>query len=54
MIKKLQDTESRDEAAPLLSETKAYLDQLATRGIIHRNKAAHHKGRLERHVNSLG
>jgi len=54
LIKKLRATEDRQEAEALLNDTKAYLDRLATKGIIHKNKAAHYKSDLERHVNALG
>ena len=32
----------------------AYLDRLTAKGIIHQNKAANYKSKLERHVNALG
>ena len=54
MIKRLQDTTDPEEARSLLTETKSYLDQLTCKGIIHQNKAANTKSRLERHVNELG
>ena len=53
MMKKLRSSESKDEAAPLLNETKAYLDRLASKRIIHKNKASNYKSELERHVNAL-
>ncbi|RMH53125.1 MAG: 30S ribosomal protein S20 [Bacteroidetes bacterium] len=54
MIKKLQTTEDPAEAQTLLNAVKAYVDRLATKRIIHPNKAAHYKSRLEKRVNSLG
>lgn len=54
MIKKLRATEDKEQAEALLRETKAYLDRLATKGLVHRNKVAHYKSKLEKHVNSLG
>lgn len=53
MIKHLSETEEKATAEPLLRETKAYLDRLVTKGILHSNKAAHYKSRLEQHVNAL-
>ncbi len=53
LIKRLQSTTTQDEATTLLSQVKGYLDRLATKGIIHKNKAAHYKSRLEKHVQSL-
>lgn len=53
MIKKLRHTEDPAEAQTLLNDVKAYLDRLATKRIIHKNKAANYKSELERHVNAL-
>ena len=53
MIKKLRHTEDKDQAQTLLNDVKAYVDRLATKGIIHRNKAAHIKSSLEQKVNAL-
>lgn len=53
MIKRLRQTEEPDQAQQLLGEVKAYLDRLATKGIIHKNKAANYKSDLERQVNAL-
>ena len=30
------------------------IDRMADKGIIHKNKAAHYKSQLEKHVNALG
>ncbi len=53
MIKKLHAAESKEQASGLLSEVKAMLDRLASKGIIHRNKAANYKSELEIGVNKL-
>lgn len=53
LMKKLRATEDKTEAEALLNEVKAGLDRLATRGIIHKNKAANYKSKLEKHVNAL-
>lgn len=50
MIKKLQSESDQGTAAELLNEVKAYLDRLATKGIIHPNKAANYKSALEKGV----
>ena len=54
LIKKLRSTTDSSEASSLLSTVKAYLDRMASKGIIHKNKAANYKSDLERHVNTLG
>lgn len=53
MIKKLHAAESKDAATGMLSEVKAMLDRLASKGIIHQNKAANYKSELEIRVNKL-
>ena len=54
MMKKLRATEDAQQAVEQLSTVKSYLDKMASRNIIHKNKAAHLKSQLEKHVNSLG
>lgn len=54
LLKKVRATETREEAEPLLNEAKAYLDRLASKGVIHQNKAANYKSKLAKHVNQLG
>ena len=54
MITRLRLTEDQEQARQLFRDLKAYLDRLATKGIIHQNKAANYKSELERHVNALG
>ncbi len=53
MIKKVEESEDKDEAVPLLNETKALLDRMVSKGLIHDNKAARYKSRLDKHVDSL-
>lgn len=54
MIKTLRQTDDPAQAQQLLRDVKAYLDRLATKRVIHKNKAANYKSELERHVNTLG
>jgi len=54
MIKSLQQAEDPEKARLLFQAIKAFLDRLAAKGIIHKNKAANYKSQLERRVNSLG
>jgi len=53
MIKTLRGTEDATQASTLLNEAKSYLDKMASKNIIKKNKAAHYKSQLEKHVNSL-
>lgn len=53
LLKKVRAATTKEEALLLLNETKACLDRLATKGLIHKNKAANYKSALEKQVNSL-
>lgn len=53
MMKELRESSDENVAAEKLSKTKSFLDRLASKGIIHKNKAANYKSELERHVNKL-
>ncbi len=52
-LRAVEDVEDKEEAAAQLNDVKAALDRLASKGLIHKNKAAHYKSKLERHVNAL-
>lgn len=53
MMKKLHTTDNKEEATSLLNSVKAYLDRLASKRVIHPNKAANYKSQLDRKVNTL-
>ena len=53
MVKKVLQSEDSAQARALYPEVQAYLDRLATKGIIHRNKAANYKRQLMRRVQAL-
>jgi len=52
-IKKVRAAEKKDEAQKLLVETSSMLDKLAKRNVIHKNKAANIKSKLQKHVDAL-
>jgi small subunit ribosomal protein S20 len=52
-IKRIRSAKEKTKAAAELNRTVKLLDQLAARGIIHRNQAANRKSRLTRFVNNL-
>ena len=52
-IKKLKQTESKDEATKLLPSVISMVDKLAKRNIIHSNKAANIKSKLTKQVAAL-
>jgi len=52
-IKQLRSLEDKDAAQEMLNDVKGELDRLASKNIIHKNKAANYKSKLEKHVNGL-
>ena len=52
-IKRLRTAESKSEAEDLLPKVTSMVDKLAKNNVIHKNKAAHLKSQLTRHVASM-
>lgn len=52
-IKKLRLTTDKGEASELLPSVVSMIDRLVKRNLIHKNKAAHLKSGLTKHVNSI-
>jgi small subunit ribosomal protein S20 len=52
-IKDLKSTDDPDAARELLNEVKGDLDRLAAKGVIHKNRAANKKSKLEKLVDRL-
>jgi len=52
-IKKLQLTKDKSEAGEMFPKVTSMIDKLAKKNIIHKNKAAHIKSKLNKHVNAL-
>ena len=44
---------NKDEAQAAFTKTMPVIDKMATRGIIHKNKAARHKHRLNEQIKAL-
>ncbi len=53
-VKRVLDKKDKNEADTELRKTVAVIDRAAVKRIIHKNKAANHKSKLTKHVNSLG
>ena len=53
LVKKVQSSKAKDEATKAYTSAVKYLDRLATKGVIHKNKAANVKSKLTRFVNKL-
>lgn len=53
VIKKLRETENKEEAQKMYPGVVSMIDKLAKKNIIHDNKAANLKSQLAKHVASL-
>lgn len=53
MMKKLRAMDDPEEAAAYLNEVKSALDRLVGKNLIHPNKAANYKSKLQKKVNAL-
>jgi small subunit ribosomal protein S20 len=53
LVKKLQTTKDKNEAAELLKKVESLIDRLAKKNIIHWKKAANQKSGLRKRVNAL-
>ena len=53
LIKKVLSSSDREEATTLKNEAFKVIDKIASKGIIHKNKASNQKSRVTKHVNSL-
>ncbi len=54
MVKRLRATDNADVARQLFPRVQALVDRLATKRIIHPNKAANYKRELAGHISRLG
>ena len=52
-IKRVRAAKEKAKALPELQKTVKLLDQLAAKGVIHKNKAANNKSALTKFVNKL-
>jgi len=52
-VKRVRTTTDKQKAQAAFNATVKLLDQLASKGIIHRNKAANTKSSLARHLSTL-
>jgi small subunit ribosomal protein S20 len=52
-VKKVKSAPTKTEAEPLFKAAVATIDKVAGKGIIHKNKAAHAKSALAKHISKL-
>ncbi|MEK7818474.1 MAG: 30S ribosomal protein S20 [Bacteroidota bacterium] len=53
LVKKVRSEKNKETALKLLKETTSYLDTLAGKGVIHKNKASNQKSKISKLVNSI-
>jgi small subunit ribosomal protein S20 len=53
LVKKVRTAKTKEDGAKALRTVVKYLDQIASKGIIHKNKAANLSSSLTKHVNTL-
>lgn len=51
--KKVYEIEDKEKAEEAFREAVAYLDKMASKGIVHRNYAARRKSKLSNYINNL-
>jgi small subunit ribosomal protein S20 len=53
LVKKLRTAKTKEEAKKMLGPVVKYLDQIASKGVIHKNKAANLSSSLTKHVSAM-
>ncbi len=53
LVKKVYEINDKEEAEEAFKKASAYLDKMASKGIIHQNFAARRKSRMATYVNNL-
>ena len=53
VTKKVLNETKKDEASKIADSAFSAIDKVASRGIIHKNKAANQKAKISKHLNNL-
>tara|TARA_B100000676_G_scaffold28239_1_gene26178 strand:+ start:7191 stop:7445 length:255 start_codon:yes stop_codon:yes gene_type:complete len=53
VTKKVLNENKKDEAIKIVDSAFSAIDKVASKGIIHKNKAANQKARISKHLNNL-
>jgi len=53
LIRKVRSSKTKDDATKALRTVVKYLDEIAAKGIIHKNKASNQKSKLTKLVNTI-
>ena len=52
-IKKVLSSTTKEDGEPLKNQAFKVIDKVASKGVIHKNKAANQKSRITKHLNTL-
>ena len=52
-IKKVLNSTKKENAEPLKNQAFKIIDKVASKGVIHKNKAANQKSRITKYINNL-
>ena len=52
-IKKVLSSTTKEDGQPLKNQAFKVIDKVASKGVIHKNKAANQKSRITKHLNTL-
>ena len=53
LLKGVRYSKTKDQASAVLKNAVKYLDQLASKGVIHKNKASNQKSKLTKFIKTL-
>lgn len=53
LINSVMESDEKEEAQELYKKATSYLDKMASKGILHENKAARKKSQMTKHINNL-
>ena len=53
LVKKIRSSKTKEEASTALKSAIKYLDQMGTKGTIHKNKASNQKSKLTKFVSKI-
>lgn len=53
LVKNVMQTTNKSDAEPIYRKAVSTIDKVASKGVIHKNKAAREKSKITKHLNSL-
>ena len=53
LVRNVLETTNKSDAEPIYRKAVSTIDKVASKGVIHKNKAAREKSKITQHLNSL-